>query len=89
MNIAIVVDMGREALFMVLLLSGPLLFVGLIVGFSVGIFQAVTQINEMTLTFIPKILSIFLLLAFLVPWMALQLVDYTVALFERIPFLIK
>jgi len=89
MNPAIVIDIGREALLVVLLISGPLLAAGLIVGLAVGVFQAVTQIHEMTLTFIPKILAIVGLLLFLLPWMILKFVSFTVSLFSSIPTLIR
>ncbi len=89
MTIALILDIGREALIMVLLLSGPLLLVGLVVGLMVGVFQAVTQINEMTLTFIPKILAIFATLMILFPWMTIKLIDFTRTLIQRIPEIIK
>lgn len=89
MNPAIVIDMGREALLLVMIISGPLLFAGLIVGLAVGVFQAVTQIHEMTLTFIPKILAIVGLLLFLLPWMILKFVSFTVSLISSIPTYIR
>ncbi|KMQ50609.1 Flagellar biosynthesis protein FliQ [Chitinispirillum alkaliphilum] len=79
-----VVDIGRQALYVTLLISGPLLVVGLIIGLMVGVFQAVTQIHEMTLTFIPKILGIVTVLILLMPWMVLQLIEYTYGLFDLI-----
>ena len=85
---AVVVDIGKDALLMSLTIAGPLLMGGLVVGLAVGIFQAVTQIHEMTLTFIPKILTIFGILLLLMPWMIMKLIDYTVTLFGRIPALI-
>ena len=84
MTVSQVIDIGREAMIIVMLISGPLLLVGLAVGLAVGIFQAVTQIHEMTLTFIPKILAIIGLMMYLMPWMLLQLVDYTVRLYSLI-----
>ncbi len=88
MSILQVIDIGREAMIMVILISGPLLLVGLIVGLMVGVFQAVTQINEMTLTFIPKILSIIGLMMYMLPWMVVKLIDYTVRLYSLIPDLL-
>jgi flagellar biosynthetic protein FliQ len=79
-----VVDIGREALMLTLMLSGPMLVVGLVVGLAIGIFQAVTQINEATLTFIPKFLGIALVLLFLMPWMMLKLMEFTYSLFDMI-----
>ena len=89
MDAAMVVDNGRNALIITLLISGPLLFVGLLVGLIIGVFQAVTQIHEMTLTFIPKILSIILVLLLLFPWMLLKLVEYTYGLFDLIGKVIR
>jgi flagellar biosynthetic protein FliQ len=89
MDAAMVVDIGRNALIITLLISGPLLFVGLLVGLIIGVFQAVTQIHEMTLTFIPKILSIILVLLLLFPWMLLKLVEYTYGLFDLIGKVIR
>ncbi len=88
MNPAVVIDIGRDSLILVLMISGPILLAGLLVGLAVGIFQAVTQINEMTLTFIPKILAIFAVTVALLPWMIIKMVDYVVRLFEQIPYLI-
>ncbi|MBD3345475.1 MAG: flagellar biosynthesis protein FliQ [Chitinivibrionales bacterium] len=81
----VAVDIGREALITVLFISGPLLLAGLVVGLLVGIFQAVTQIHEMTLTFIPKILAIVGVLLALLPWMLIKFIDYTIRIFEIIP----
>ena len=85
MDPAIAIDIGRQALVVVLMIGGPLLVAGLIVGLLVGVFQAVTQIHEMTLTFIPKILAIVGMLFFLLPWMIIKFVNFTVSLFNAIP----
>ena len=85
MDPAVAIDIGRQALVVVLLIGGPLLLAGLIVGLLVGVFQAVTQIHEMTLTFIPKILAIVGMLFFLLPWMIIKFVNFTVSLFNSIP----
>jgi flagellar biosynthetic protein FliQ len=87
MDTAMVVDLGRQALWMTMLISGPLLLVALLVGLIVGIFQAATSINEQTLTFIPKFMLMGLVLAILGHWMINQLVEYTRVLFGRIPTL--
>jgi flagellar biosynthetic protein FliQ len=89
MDAALVVDIGRNALLITLLVSGPLLIVGLLVGLIIGIFQAVTQIHEMTLTFIPKILAMLLVFLLLFPWMLLKLVEYTYGLFDLIGKVIR
>jgi flagellar biosynthetic protein FliQ len=80
----VIVDIGREALMITLLLSGPMLAVGLGLGIIIGIFQAVTQIHEATLTFVPKFIGIALTLLFLMPWMLIKLVEYTYGLFDMI-----
>lgn len=84
-----VIDIGRQALYITALISGPLLIVSLVVGLIVGIFQAVTQIHEMTLTFIPKIAVIGITLVFFLPWMTSIYLDYVIDLFNRIPELIR
>ncbi|HZR84500.1 MAG TPA: flagellar biosynthesis protein FliQ [Candidatus Binatia bacterium] len=80
-----VLQLGRNALEMTLLLAGPVLLFGLVAGLVVAVFQALTQINEMTLVFIPKIASAVLALALFGPWMLQKLINYTTALFEAIP----
>jgi flagellar biosynthetic protein FliQ len=87
MDSSAVVDLARQALWMTMLISGPLLVVGLLVGLVVGIFQAATSINEQTLSFIPKILLMGLTLAIAGGWMINTMVDYTKSIFIRIPSL--
>ena len=77
--------LGQDTLLLVLYVAGPILIVALAVGLLVSIFQAVTQIHEMTLTFIPKILAVAAVLSFLLPWTLQQLIDFTVNLFSSIP----
>jgi flagellar biosynthesis protein FliQ len=83
-----VVTVGRHALEMTLMLAAPLLLTALAVGLIVGIFQAATQINEMTLSFIPKLLAMAAVLAITGPWMLRSLVEYTRNLIESIPGII-
>ncbi len=83
-----VLSIGREALQVLLIVSAPLLLAALAVGVIVSIFQAATQINEMTLSFIPKLLAIFGVLVVAGPWMLGYLVDYMHRIFANIPFLI-
>ena len=83
-----VVTVGRHALEMTLMLAAPLLLTALAVGLIVGIFQAATQINEMTLSFIPKLLAMAAVLALTGPWMIRSLVEYTRNLIESIPGMI-
>ena len=82
-----VVAIGREAIMAVLMLAGPMLFFALVVGLVISIFQAITQINEMTLTFVPKILSIMAALLIFLPWMINMITDFTRHMFELIPTL--
>ncbi|MCL2845194.1 MAG: flagellar biosynthesis protein FliQ [Chitinivibrionia bacterium] len=89
MNTALVLDLGYQTLLLILMLSGPLLLAGLVVGLAVGVFQATTQINEMTLTFIPKIASIFGLVILLLPWMATQLITYSINLLNLFTTLMR
>ena len=83
-----VVSVGRHALEMTLMLAAPLLLTALAVGLIVGIFQAATQINEMTLSFIPKLLAMAAVLALTGPWMIRTLVEYTRGLIESIPSMV-
>ena len=87
MDSAAVVDLARQALWMTMIISGPLLGVGLIVGLVVGIFQAATSINEQTLSFIPKILAVSKTMSLAGGWMINTMVDYTKGIFTRIPSL--
>ena len=73
---------------MTLILSGPMLLAALVIGLIVSIFQAATQINEQTLSFIPKLVGTFLVLILAGPWMLQMMVDYIRRLFESIPQLI-
>ena len=83
-----VMSLGAQALYMTLLLAAPLLLAALVTGLVVSIFQAATQINEMTLSFIPKLVAIFATMVVAGPWMLSLLVDYMRRLFESIPNLI-
>ncbi|GMU71325.1 MAG: flagellar biosynthesis protein FliQ [Burkholderiales bacterium] len=80
-----VLSLVQEAMWVTFLVSAPVLFVTLIVGLVVAVLQAATQINEMTLSFIPKLVAMFATLVVAGPWMLSILVDYTQRLFERIP----
>ncbi|MFM1885594.1 MAG: hypothetical protein RL026_751 [Pseudomonadota bacterium] len=83
-----VMTLGTRALEMTMLLGAPLLLAALLVGLLVGIFQAATQINEMTLSFIPKLVAMAATLVVTGPWMLKLMVAYTRELFESIPMLI-
>jgi len=79
-----IVGIGREALYMAIQTAGPILAVGLIVGLLIGIFQATTQIQEMTLVFVPKLVVMVLLLLYLGKWIAINMITYTASIFERV-----
>jgi flagellar biosynthetic protein FliQ len=83
-----VMTIGTQALTITLLLAAPLLLVALVTGLVVGVFQAATQINEMTLSFIPKLIAMAAAIAIAGPWMIRLIVGYTRQLFESIPGLI-
>lgn len=83
-----VITIGQQAIEITLLVSAPLLLAALAVGLLVSVFQAATQINEMTLSFIPKLLVMFFVLVAGGPWMLNLLMDYTRRLFTSIPGLV-
>ena len=84
----LVMNIGRQAIEMTLVLSGPLLLAALVIGLIISVFQAATQINEQTLSFIPKLLGMLLTLILAGPWMLQTMVDYIRRLFENIPQII-
>jgi flagellar biosynthetic protein FliQ len=83
-----VMTIGRQALELTLMVSAPLLLTALVIGLFVSIFQAATQINEMTLSFIPKLLGMFAVLIIAGPWMIGLLLDYMQRLFTSIPWMV-
>jgi len=83
-----VLTLAQQALWITALVSAPLLLTALVIGLVVSIFQAATQINEMTLSFIPKLIGMFAALVLAGPWMLSILVDYVQRLFTGIPQLI-
>lgn len=83
-----VITIGREAMYITVLLAGPLLIASLLVGLVIAMFQAATQINEMTLTFIPKLAAIVVVLLLAGPWLLRSLLDFTTNLYHSIPVLI-
>jgi flagellar biosynthetic protein FliQ len=85
MNPQAVITLGQQALYVMLMLAAPLLLTALAVGLVVAILQAATQINEMTLSFIPKLLAIVTALVLAGPWMITFYVDFVRRLFESIP----
>ncbi|MFH1490167.1 MAG: flagellar biosynthesis protein FliQ [Pseudomonadota bacterium] len=84
-----VVNLGGEAVKMVLILSAPLLGVGLVVGLIIAVLQATTQVQEMTLSFVPKIITVLLALLAAAPWMLAKISHFTSQLIISIPQLIR
>ena len=83
MNEAAVVEVGREALWVILKIAGPLMASGLAIGLLIALFQALTTIQEMTLTFVPKIIVIFTAVIIFLPWMMQTVTVFTQQLFDR------
>ncbi len=79
------VTLMKQTLYTVLTVAGPLLAAGLIIGILVSVFQTVTQIREMSLTFVPKIIGVMITLAIFAPWMATSLIDFTMSIFHYLP----
>ncbi len=71
------IDLSYDALFLALSLAGPIMAIGMFVGLCISVFQAVTQLQEQTLSFVPKIVAMGLASAFFIPWLATRLVEYT------------
>ena len=78
------IDLLQNAVWLVIILAAPLLVVNLVVGLAISIFQAVTQIQESTLTFVPKVLASFLVLVLAGPWMTQMVVDYSHRIFHQL-----
>lgn len=89
MNLDYAIQIGREALMVVMLVAAPMLGLGMLVGILVSIFQATTQIQEQTLVFIPKILSVFVAIVVFGSSMLNLLVDFTIELYSKLPLMIK
>jgi len=85
MTIETVIAIGRSALELTVALAGPVLLFGLVAGLGVSVFQAMTQINEITLTFIPKIVATAAALMLFGPWMLARLITFTTTLFQSLP----
>lgn len=88
MSEEVVLQIGRDGLFLIVMLAAPLLLSALFVGLLVGVFQAATQIQEQTLSFIPKLLALVVALTLMGPWLLQSWVNYTQSLFMQIPALI-
>lgn len=84
-----VISFAKEGIILTLVLSSPMLLLGLVVGLVVSIFQAVTSISEMTLTFIPKIVAVFMGMLFFAPWMLEKITSFTIKIITNIPMYIR
>ena len=88
MNADAVMEIGRQALEVTVLLAAPVLLASLVVGLVIAMFQAATQINEMTLSFVPKLLVVAIVLLLAGPWMLRQILGFTEKLFANLPYLL-
>jgi flagellar biosynthesis protein FliQ len=82
-----VIHIAREAFFTMLLISGPVLAIALLIGLSISVFQAATSIQEFTLTFVPKIIGVFIVIVITFPWAVNLITSFTINLFNQIPFM--
>jgi flagellar biosynthetic protein FliQ len=89
MSHALVVDLARNAIMLALLIAGPMLVVALLIGLAVSILQAVTQIQEQTLAFVPKLVGVSAVFLIALPWIIQLLVKYTTELFRSIPTMVS
>jgi flagellar biosynthetic protein FliQ len=83
------IQVGSNALMMVMLVSAPMLILGLVVGVAVSVFQATTQIQEQSLAFIPKIIAVFVAVLVFGPWMLTLMIDYTREIFMNLPNMVR
>ncbi len=87
MNEVAVLEIGREAFFVIMKVVGPLLFIGLTVGITIALFQAITSIQEMTLVFVPKIIAIFIAIIIFLPFMMTTTLEFGRSIFNKITLL--
>ena len=85
METDLAVDIGRQALNMTLVMAGPILLIGLLIGIAMGVLQAITQIQDYTISVVPKIILMLIVVAFCLPWLMSLLSDYSRELIENIP----
>ncbi len=83
------VEILKSLMMQVLIISSPLLLTGMAVGLVVSLFQAVTSIQEQTLTFVPKALAVVAMLFMILPWMVRTMMDYTVGIFDKLPQMVR
>lgn len=80
-----VIDLGRQAIMVALLISAPVLIVGTLVGLLIGLLQALTQVQDQTVSFVPKIVAMVLILSLCLPWLIQQMVEYSDTLYRNVP----
>lgn len=86
MDISAAMELGRSALWLTLVTAAPVLVVGLVVGLVISLFQAVTQLQEQTLSFVPKIAAMVVAASLFIPWITEQMVNYTRTMFSTLPW---
>lgn len=89
MNPEFAVELVKTMLFQALALAAPILLTAMVIGLGVSLFQAVTSIHEQTLSFVPKVLGIILLLILILPWMVRSSIEFATLLLERIPEMVR
>lgn len=89
MNPEFAVELVKMMLFQALALAAPILLTAMVIGLGVSLFQAVTSIHEQTLSFVPKVLGIILLLILILPWMLRSSIEFTTLLIERMPEMVR
>jgi len=89
MTIELLNQISRQTFTTILLVGGPVLLVSLVIGLMISLFQAVTSLQEITMTFVPKIIAVFLTLLVALPWMVKVLVGFTVSIFNNIPLYVR
>ncbi len=89
MTIELLNQISRQTFTTILLVGGPVLLVSLVIGLMIALFQAVTSLQEMTLTFVPKIIAVFITLLVALPWMVKVLVGFTESIFNSIPLYVR
>ncbi len=89
MTIELLNQISKQTFTTILLVGGPVLLVSLVIGLLIALFQAITQLQEMTLTFVPKIIAVFITLLVALPWMVKVLIGFTTSIFTNIPLYVR
>jgi flagellar biosynthetic protein FliQ len=89
MNPEFAIDILKQMIYQAVMLAAPMLVVGMVIGLGISLFQAVTSIHEQTLTFVPKALGIIALVLLTLPWMVRSLTEFTVAVIEKMPQMVR